>query len=251
MKKLLLYSLGLSLVSIISSCGGDDPLPTPVPSFEASTDLEIFEIGQPIKFINGSTNASSYTWDFGEGGTSTEQHPEYTYAERGDYVVTLTAITDDEQMENSEEMISVAQRELTSFGVLSINFDKLDANGVSEGPWDTDGTGPDIAFVFGPESDATKLEITILTFRDIVADVEQPFMGFRFTLAEPLPLTNEPWALFLFDDDGQTEDPELMIQATNFNPILNSNTQISVDDRIGRITIAGGGFEIFLDFEYN
>lgn len=249
MKRFLLYSLGLGLVAIISSCGGDDPLPTPLPSFEVSTDLEIFEIAQPIEFKNGSTNASSYTWDFGDGGTSTEVNPEYTYAERGDYVVTLTAISDDEQMENAEINISVAQRELTGFSVLSISFDNLDANGNSEGPWDTDGTGPDIVFFLAPDADPTG-DLVVSTFGAAVADVTEPFEPFGFSLNDPLPLTNEPWTVALLDDDGTSEDPDLMIQATGFNPILNSNTQIIVDDRIGRITVEGGGFEIFLDFQF-
>jgi PKD repeat protein len=31
----------------------------------------------------------SWTWDFGDGATSTEQHPLHSYKEAGDYVVTL------------------------------------------------------------------------------------------------------------------------------------------------------------------
>jgi hypothetical protein len=31
----------------------------------------------------------SWEWDFGDGGTSNEQHPLHAYAEPGEYVVTL------------------------------------------------------------------------------------------------------------------------------------------------------------------
>ena len=250
MKRILLNSIALVCAAIIlASCGGDDPLPAPMPAFEASTAFDVFEMAQPIDFINSTTNASSYTWDFGDGGTSTDINPEYTYAEPGDYTVTLTAITDDEQMDTATLNISVGQRFLTAFGVLSISFDNIDQNGNIEGPWDV-GSGPDVIFVFGPDDDDT-FEETIATFGSPVADITEPFAGFAFELNDPLPLEDKPYTLLLLDDDTDIEANafETMIQAQGFNPIVNSNTQILAEDKIGRITISGGGFEIFLDFE--
>lgn len=42
--------------------------------------------------VNLSTNASSYEWDFGDGGTSVEDQPTHTYAASGTYDIALTAI---------------------------------------------------------------------------------------------------------------------------------------------------------------
>jgi len=42
-------------------------------------------------FTNTSLNATSYTWDFGDGNTSTEVSPEHTYATANKYTVKLTA----------------------------------------------------------------------------------------------------------------------------------------------------------------
>ncbi|MBL7828656.1 MAG: PKD domain-containing protein, partial [Saprospiraceae bacterium] len=42
-------------------------------------------------FTNGSANADSYLWDFGDGFTSTEVDPVHTYASAGTYTVTLSA----------------------------------------------------------------------------------------------------------------------------------------------------------------
>ena len=51
--------------------------------------------GNTIEFNDASTKGSleisSWNWDFGDGESSTEQHPDHTYSERGNYTVTLEA----------------------------------------------------------------------------------------------------------------------------------------------------------------
>ncbi len=44
-----------------------------------------------VTFANTSQDALAYLWDLGDGGTSTETNPVYTYAAAGTYTVTLTA----------------------------------------------------------------------------------------------------------------------------------------------------------------
>ncbi|MCZ2276421.1 MAG: PKD domain-containing protein [Bacteroidia bacterium] len=46
-------------------------------------------------FHDSSVNAVSWFWDFGDGFTSTQQHPVHTYANPGTYTVSLTIITND------------------------------------------------------------------------------------------------------------------------------------------------------------
>ena len=41
-------------------------------------------------FNNTSTNADIYEWDFGDGGTSTDVNPNYTYQTAGTFTITLT-----------------------------------------------------------------------------------------------------------------------------------------------------------------
>lgn len=45
-------------------------------------------------FTNLSTGASSYEWTFGDGGTSTQANPTYSYTSPGTYTVTLIALND-------------------------------------------------------------------------------------------------------------------------------------------------------------
>lgn len=44
-----------------------------------------------VTFANTSMNAATYAWTFGDGGTSTAENPQHTYAAEGTYDVTLTA----------------------------------------------------------------------------------------------------------------------------------------------------------------
>lgn len=48
--------------------------------------------GQTVQFTDASPNATSWSWDFGDGNTSSVQNPLHTYAADGVYTVTL--ITD-------------------------------------------------------------------------------------------------------------------------------------------------------------
>ena len=50
--------------------------------------------GTPINFSNQSTGATSYLWDFGDGNTSTTEHPSHVYEATGTYTVKLTVIGD-------------------------------------------------------------------------------------------------------------------------------------------------------------
>jgi PKD repeat protein len=44
-----------------------------------------------VNFTNQSTNATLYSWTFGDGGTSTATNPSHEYASAGTYTVSLTA----------------------------------------------------------------------------------------------------------------------------------------------------------------
>jgi len=44
-----------------------------------------------VTFFDQSTNATSWAWDFGDGGTSTDKNPSYVYKNPGTYTVSLVA----------------------------------------------------------------------------------------------------------------------------------------------------------------
>jgi gliding motility-associated-like protein len=65
----------------------------PVASFDLRPQL-VYIPDTEITTFNFSTGASEYLWDFGDGNTSIDKEPKYTYKVEGKYDVTLIAIND-------------------------------------------------------------------------------------------------------------------------------------------------------------
>ncbi len=64
-----------------------DVVITPVADFDY-----FFGVANSVSFFDNSTNSPTFwSWDFGDGGTSTEQDPVHTYSATGSYNVCLTA----------------------------------------------------------------------------------------------------------------------------------------------------------------
>ena len=61
----------------------------PTAAFSASANA--VDTTQTITFTNNSTNATSYSWNFGDSTTSSETSPSHQYASPGSYTVILTA----------------------------------------------------------------------------------------------------------------------------------------------------------------
>lgn len=70
------------------------------PSASFTSEIDFLD----VTFTNTSTNGVSYLWDFGDGGTSTDENPSYSYSGGGTYTVSLTATsqTDDSDTVTSD-----------------------------------------------------------------------------------------------------------------------------------------------------
>ncbi|MDO6760484.1 PKD domain-containing protein [Tamlana sp. 2_MG-2023] len=66
-----------------------------------------------VVFRSYSTDAASYAWDFGDGNTSTDANPNYTYADGGLYDVKLTTVSSD----------GLTAVDSTQVGPVSVDFD--------------------------------------------------------------------------------------------------------------------------------
>jgi len=64
---------------------------TKEPSPDFNFDNNNAYVPVTVTFTNLSVNATSYSWDFGDGGVSTEKNPAHLYVTPGTIYVTLTA----------------------------------------------------------------------------------------------------------------------------------------------------------------
>jgi PKD repeat protein len=71
-----------------------------------------------VQFTNTSTGGITFSWDFGDGNSSFDESPEHTYAEAGDYTVTLT-ITNSCGTEMKTETIKVDPSSATNWKFLN------------------------------------------------------------------------------------------------------------------------------------
>lgn len=78
-------------IILVISCEKSEESKQPIASFSADkTSAGIFE---NVNFIDETlNNPVRWSWDFGDGSTSTEQNPTHTYEVPGDYSVSLTAL---------------------------------------------------------------------------------------------------------------------------------------------------------------
>lgn len=103
---------------VLSAVTVDDGLPdAPTADFSFTTD------DLAVSFTDESSDPegdiASYAWDFGDGSTSNEQNPEYTYVEAGSYDVSLT-VTDETDLSDSvtqQVTVSVTDIELSVFRI--------------------------------------------------------------------------------------------------------------------------------------
>jgi len=105
-----LLSMSLVLISCFDSGSEEFVPPTgnvnniqPNTLFTTSTKADD---NLAIVFRSYSTDAVSYSWDFGDGNTSTEANPDHTYAVGGLYTVTLITISSDGLSAEATEDVS-------------------------------------------------------------------------------------------------------------------------------------------------
>ncbi|HKC67832.1 MAG TPA: PKD domain-containing protein, partial [Bacteroidia bacterium] len=86
------YSVDVATVGTCNSATQTFTLVAPTNPVAVFTALNQVNVGDNVVFTNNSTNATNYIWNFGDGGVSSMQTPNYTYNNAGTYTVTLQAI---------------------------------------------------------------------------------------------------------------------------------------------------------------
>jgi len=126
MKQLLKTAKGIIAILIlalsINGCQNNenDDLPEVLAGFTHT----INESTGLVTFINTTTDASKFVWDFGDGTTSTEINPLHNYAS-GTYTITLRAFNASGASDTYEDKITILRKGPAS---LPINFDEANVS---------------------------------------------------------------------------------------------------------------------------
>lgn len=97
----LFFTSLLVFIIFFSACKKPEPS-EPCFTFERPDTLV-----REIQFQNCSKNAISYTWDFGDGQTSTEENPTHLYALEGNYTITLKSKNEEGEEEQTTDLAKV------------------------------------------------------------------------------------------------------------------------------------------------
>lgn len=161
------------------------------------------EDGLMVSFEDGSEDAISYAWDFGDGNTSTEMNPVHEYAAEGNYTVELI-VTNDCGSHTSTQNVNNYTPVIPDFSSnlsagcadLVVVFDDLSSENVTEWLWTFEGGNPATSTEQNPTvtySDAGQY--------DVVLTVSHPESTETITLENYIAVTDDPIASFQYFDD--------------------------------------------------
>jgi len=205
----------------------------PQPAFTLDTP-DVCEPPVRINFTNQSVNANQFTWNFGDGATSTEANPSHEYADVGRYNITLTAtngsgcsasITERTDITTgSPEANFVADNQdgcvphTTTFQDLSTSINseivawQWTFDGAGASPVTSNDTVPEITFtqegIYAVELIVTDSKgCTDTLRRESVGRIGTPPVDFSMTVNDSTVCVNEPLQFTsIFDQNADTSD---------------------------------------------
>ena len=171
-KKILILLVSLALlVGVLSGCTEETPTPTPANNAPTVTmDADPVVTHDPL--VAGGTvvfaitaadededDTLTYSWDFGDDQTSTEEDPTNVYAANGSYVVTVTVSDDTDEATATATVLVGNQAPVAIFSSLADNLtvtftDESTDDGETTALtwlWDFDGDGVNTSTDQNPE----------------------------------------------------------------------------------------------------
>lgn len=176
-----------------------DPTKRPIASF--TVEKNGCTAACEVIFKNTSQRATSYKWTFGDGGTSTEENPRYTYRTSGTYTARLEAKNTEATSETAE--IITIEKPISQVVISSIRLMEIPAKKPNGSPWDS-GTEPDFIFVITGPLPAN----TIVHRQESFTMFNNARLPLTYTLPTAWTIKNlsEEYAITVFDNDGTVDE---------------------------------------------
>lgn len=144
----------------------------------------ITEVNNPIDFVNQSTNAVRYVWNFGDGNSSYSENPKHSYDISGRFNATLAAYNSSGEVSNYSMIVNIGRRKLNELWLLS------SPNSLPE----------NMFFYFGEVDNPDISYVAVFP-----KGVELPFGG-RIIFEPSVILTDKDWFWMLIDNQPSMND---------------------------------------------
>ena len=134
----------------------DTPPPTnapPSPSF--TMDCTLLDCAFTDGSTDGDGNVVSWSWDFGDGATSTERHPSHLYGAEGSYPVQLTVTDDDGAPATTSRSVTVPEQNALPTAAFGTSCTRLQCR-FTDGSDDSDGDVVAWSWTFGDGETSTE-----------------------------------------------------------------------------------------------
>lgn len=234
----------LTATILFNGCSKKDddnsnPTPTPTPAPVAAFTYAGAGVQAPatVTFTNSSTNATSYAWDFGDNGNSTDKDPQHTYAAGGVYTVQLTA-TGAGGTNSISKTVNI-QNTPTTCKITSIKLNAMPFTNGSGVSWDTF-DGPDVFFKIETQTGTVLYDATSSRFNDITSGS----LPVQWNLTTPFSITPLNTNRYIEIYDYDTLDPDDYIGGVGFNP------SVSVSGYPSTTTLTYQGVSITLTLQW-
>lgn len=200
MRKYICYLLLLT-TSFLGCKKNEETKPTPAPTVippTADFTYNTLATFAPlyVQFLNNSLNADSYSWDFGDGTTSTDTNPLHEYISGGNYTVRLNATNSGGTTSKTKSVVIASPPSSARISIL--NMTAFPINNSTGNQWDNPNT-PDIYFQIADSIG----NVIYNGYPSTAYNIDASFLPFSWTLPTPLSLTiiNSPYYIVFYDYD--------------------------------------------------
>ena len=200
-----LYSVTLS---VNNAAGGNTSTKTDYINVRAAPTafFSHTQNGLTVDFLDASTFATTWAWEFGDGGTSTLQNPSHTYAIDNVYIVTLT-VTNDCGTNIYMEPIIVGAAPTAGFTSdvtegcipLSVQYSDASMGNVTGWLWTFPGGTPAVSTLPNP-----MVVYTQVGTYDVTLQVENPLGTDVITIQNYITTETVPTAFYSYGINGLT-----------------------------------------------
>ena len=183
----------------------------PVAVFEANKTTGMPPLS--VQFTDNSTgyNITSWHWDFGNGNTSTEQNPVYTFGSEANYSVSLTVTNDGGSNVTStrivvkDMLIPVANFTTNStYGMIPLTIQFTDESEFEPTSWYWDFGDGNKSELQNPVHTYTEIDnytVTLKASNDAGSNISTKYVESSYTNAQSLH-SDQYWNLYVANDEG-------------------------------------------------